>query len=256
MVNAACGVAIDSSASNALNLNGGSVLHADAIQVVGGYSGSGMTPTPITNAQPVPDPYVNLPAPPASSADCTAQTTNVHYSGGTVTLNPGTYCGGIQISGGTTVTFKPGNYILLGGGLAVTGNGSSLTGSGVMFYNTCNPSPCNGGSAGYASISIGGGTTVNLSGETSGLYSGILFYQDRTVGGSNLNDTVAGNAAVTLTGVLYFPKSQLTYSGGTGSVTNYMVIVANTVKVTGNSTVGSPFSPSSILSVTKAVLIE
>jgi hypothetical protein len=197
-----------------------------------------------------------LPAPPASSSNCTAQTTNVHYSGGQVTLNPGTYCGGIQISGGTTVTFNPGNYILLGGGFAVTGNGSSLTGSGVMFYNTCNPSPCNGGNAGYASISTSGGTTVNLSGETSGLYSGILFYQDRTVSGPNLNDTMSGNSAVTLTGVLYFPNSQLTYSGGSGSVTNYMVMVANTVKVTGNSTVGSPFSPSSILSVTKAVLLE
>jgi Flp pilus assembly protein TadG len=256
VVNADCGVAVDSNASNALSLNGGSVLHADAIQVVGGYSGSGMTPTPITNASPVADPYVNLPAPPASSSNCTAQTTNVHYSGGQVTLDPGTYCGGIQISGGTTVTFNPGNYVLLGGGLQVSGNGSSLTGSGVMFYNTCNPSPCSGGNAGYGSVSTSGGTTVNLSGETSGLYAGILFYQDRTVSGPNLNDTVSGNSDVTLTGVLYFPNSQLTYSGGSGSVTNYMVIVANTVKVTGNSTVGSPFSSSSILSVTYAALIE
>jgi Flp pilus assembly protein TadG len=258
-VNADCGVAVDSSDPNALNLNGaGTVLNADSIQVVGGASGTGMTPTPITGAQPVPDPYADLPAPPASASNCTAQTTNAHYSGGTVTLAPGTYCGGIQVSGGAAITFQEGTYVLLGGGLSVTGSGSSLTntGTGVMFYNTCNPSPCGAASTGYSSISIGGGTTINLSGETRGLYSGILFYEERTVTGNNLRDSITGNSGVTLTGVLYFPKSELTYSGGSGSVTDYMVIVANTVKITGNSTVGSPFSPSSILSVLKASLIE
>lgn len=256
-LSADCGVAVDSNSSGALSVSNNSSLTADSIEITGGYTNGGtMTPNPpITGADPVADPYVNLPAPPASASDCASPNTK-QISGGTVALSPGTYCGGISISGGASVTFSPGNYILLGGGLSVSGSGASLTGAGVMFYNTCNPSPCAGGSTSFSGISMTGNSTIDLSGPTSGLYAGMLFYEDRTVGG-NQKDTVSGGSSVNLTGVLYFPNSELTYSGSSGGSTDYMVIVADRVKVTGGSTVvGSPFSPSSILSVTKAVLVE
>src|SRR5207237_1251744 len=93
--NADCGIAVDSNSSGALTVNGsGTLLHADSIQIVGqspGYTNAGtLTPTPVTGVKPVADPYANLPAPAASSSACTAQTTNVHLSGGQVTLDPGT----------------------------------------------------------------------------------------------------------------------------------------------------------------------
>jgi len=52
------------------------------------------------------------------------------------TINPGVYCGGINIGSGT-VTFNPGNYFLNGGGLKLQGgSNATVTGNGVFFYNT------------------------------------------------------------------------------------------------------------------------
>ena len=50
------------------------------------------------------------------------------------TLQPGTYVGGIHVSGNATVTFAAGTYYLKGGGFSVAGN-ASVTGSGVLIDN-------------------------------------------------------------------------------------------------------------------------
>lgn len=55
---------------------------------------------------------------------------------GNVTLNPGTYCGGLQIKA-ANVTLNPGTYVMRGGGLVVDDSKANLTGDGVTIYNTC-----------------------------------------------------------------------------------------------------------------------
>ena len=56
--------------------------------------------------------------------------TNENIEGNTViTLNPGTYVGGIHISGPATVTLEPGIYYLEGGGFSVSGQATVVTGS-------------------------------------------------------------------------------------------------------------------------------
>ena len=74
----------------------------------------------------------------------------------TATLNPGVYCGGIDVGSTGVVTFNPGNYILAGGGFNVNG-GATVRGQNVMFYNTTGahkPGP----------IWVNGSATVDLSG--------------------------------------------------------------------------------------------
>src|SRR5207248_9882842 len=127
------------------------------------------------------------------STPCTADPS---ISGGTVSLNPGTYCG-ITISGNANVTFNSGTFILLGGGFHAGSSNTTLTGTGVTFYNTCSPSPCNGGSSGYQPISITGNLTATLSAPTSGSYAGILFYEDPTVV-TNATDEITGNSSLSL----------------------------------------------------------
>ena len=115
-----CGVVVDSTASSAMSFSGSGSFTAKYFDVAGGYSKSGavtFSPTPQTHVTVPADPLAFL-APPATSA-CTY--TNYKVSTGTTTLNPGTYCNGIQISGATIVTFNPGMYILMGGGLTVSG---------------------------------------------------------------------------------------------------------------------------------------
>jgi hypothetical protein len=101
-----CGIGVNSTnSSSALNLSGGSTLTASSIKVVGGYtvcSTCSSTPTPTAHAAATDDPFANI-APPTVSATCDHN--GASYSG-TVTLNPGVYCGGIAIGSGANATFN------------------------------------------------------------------------------------------------------------------------------------------------------
>ena len=120
----------------------------------------------------------------------------------------------------------------MGGGLSVSG-GSTLTGSGVTFYNTY------GASNAYGPISLSGGCSVKLKAPTTGPLAAILFFQDRSVvGGGSSN--ITGGATSLFDGALYFPTTSLSYSGGTD--TDYTFIVAKTLSFSGGTTVNSDYS--------------
>ena len=227
-----CGILVDSSSSNALQASGGAQVTATSIAVTGNYSSSGgavLSPAPVIHVSPTDDPLANL-TPPAVG-ECDQSGFNVS-SGLSKTIAPGVYCNGISISGGSQVTLQAGTYILLGGGLNLSG-GSTLTGTGVTFYNT--------GEAGhpYHAINISGGTTVTLSAPTSGSLAGILFYQDASIS-SGQQSSVSGGASSVFDGALYFPTTPLSYSGGTASA--YTIIVAKTVSFSGGSTLKNDYS--------------
>jgi Flp pilus assembly protein TadG len=249
-VNVNCGVASNSS----LAVDGQvTTLNASSIQAVGTNTGVGtVNPTPVTGAAPTANPYAELPTP-TPTTPCTA---DPQISGGTVTLNPGTYCG-ISIGGNNpNVTFNPGTYILLGGGLKLTSANTSLTGAGVTFYNTCSSSPCNGGSSGYAPVSMTGNVTAALSAPTSGPYTGILFYEDPTVV-TTAGDKITGGSTMSLTGALYFPASSLEFNGGSSATTGDTIVVAYTVTFSGGSSyLGDSITNSGSASAPKAMLIE
>jgi hypothetical protein len=66
---------------------------------------------------------------------------NNYHTTNTETLNPGVYCGGMQLnvgpgnSGSANVTLNPGIYYLDGGSLTVNA-GTTLTGTGVTLVFT------------------------------------------------------------------------------------------------------------------------
>ncbi len=235
-----CGAMIDSNNSTALNGNGGATLTATNIGVAGGYSGANFTPTPITGIAPAPDPLSYLPAPTVGACTCT----NAHVgtnnpncgtmNGGTDYLSPGTYCGGIQVSGNNPIVFQSGIYILDGGGMKVTATNAHLSGSGVMFYNTQ-------GFAAYDGISLSGSNLVNFSAMTTGSYAGILFFQDRNVPVGSKPSTITGASGSTFDGAMYFKTTSLSYAGSSSS-DGYTIIVGYDVTISGNSTLGDNFS--------------
>jgi len=245
-----CAVVTDSSASgsgsDAAMYDGsasGSISAAE-IDVVGTWGGNGsVSPTPKTGVPYVYDPLSQLAAPtvascPAGGVDKDASGTKLKYPLSTnITLNPGTYCGGIQITGGT-ITFNAGTYVLDGGGLKVSG-GAALTGTGITFYNTGTAN----GSTKYDDISMTGSGTVTLSAPTSGTYEGILIFQDRTLATTGGNgDVIQGNQTGShLNGIIYVPKGLVTYTGNMDG-TGYQSIVADTITFTGNSTMSSDYS--------------
>ena len=220
-----CAIAVNSSNSAAFLVNGGSSVTASAISVVGGASitnGGSTTPAPTTGVPPVTDPLASLPSPAVGACNHT----NYSPGWGTWALTPGVYCGGINISNGATATFAAGTYIIKGGSLTLVG-GTTDTGSGVMFYLT-------GTNATYGSVNISNGANVTFSGQTSGPYTGIVFYQDRTIT-SSVNATFSGGVAMKLTGTLYFPTTSVLFSNGSSVSNVYTAIVAKQVSFTGGT---------------------
>jgi hypothetical protein len=253
---AACGTIVDSSSSDAMEVSGGALLRTSAAGVVGqaqitggaqvvNLSGQSLTPT--SGIPPVPDPLAAVPAPTVDGCTYTGrQNLNAYlpnqsppYSGKYV-INPGTYCGGISASNGTSVTFTPGTYILAGGGLSLQ-SGSTFSGTGVTFYNTTGAAAgYNGANSAYGPINFSSGATATLSAPTSGPLEGILFFQDRSVPSSAPASTFSGGANLALTGALYFSTTALDYSNGSNAA--YTIIVADTLNFTGGAAVNSDYS--------------
>lgn len=76
----------------------------------------------------VADPFLSMSLPAVGSC---AQT-GLKIQTTTVTLDPGTYCDGLSITGGATVTLNPGVYVIWGNSITV--KNSTLLGSGVTVY--------------------------------------------------------------------------------------------------------------------------
>ena len=231
-VQTTCGIYVNSSATVALYIGGnppggaGSpAISASSIAIVGNYQNGGqgtLVPNPLTGQTAVTDPLASLPEPTAGY--CTA--TNYNFSQGTTTLYPGTYCGGIHISGGN-VTFSAGQYIMLGGGLTIDSASTTATGSGVFFYNTSNSSYS------YGTLTISGQPNVTFSAPTSGTYQGIFWFTDRAQT-SNSQNQINGATTATIQGTLYMPTVPLLYTGESSTGT-YTGLVVNTLEINGST---------------------
>jgi Flp pilus assembly protein TadG len=233
-----CIVMSNSSASDAVRVQGAAKVHVDCFATVGDVymtSGAYLTcASPITHTSAAADPYLGL-AEPTATGSCKSDSGS--------SLSPGRYCSGMTLK--NTVTLQPGTYYISGGDFKVNAN-ANVTGNGVTLYL-----------ASGSRVSMNGNTTVKLSAPTSGTYSGILFYGART--GSVSSNTFNGGAASRFTGAIYFPNGDVTYNGnfaGNGGCTQ---IVARTIDWTGNTTINqncSAYGMSDIPATQTVQLVE
>ncbi len=136
---------------------------------------------------------------------------------GKTTLEPGVYCGGINIIGGD-VTLEPGTYILNNGGLIVA-NGGNLKGEGVGFFLT--------GALGLSTIQLAPTSTVSLTAPRVGDMAGMLFFEDRDVL-FKFPHIIASNNARNLVGTIYLPGNTLEINSTNpiADQSDYTVIIA------------------------------
>lgn len=267
-----CGVVVESSNANSVFCLVGLAVTAPYVQV----SPSGGTAsllclgnTRVTRAPvPVPaDPLAYLPAPAQPTATCGSGKSGTVYNGSpkpvnlvlpllaNYTFNPGVYCGGITITAAvlSTVTFNPGTYIIsnyqgpkdiFGNTPAPTSNGfvitvsalSSITGSGVTFYNQSS----NGFSITLPQLPLGL-SNFALSAPTSGQYGGILFWQAKNI--TNTGTFVAPTilSSQQFNGIIYEPGATVSYAvNALDTASGYSGIVAD--KIQYNVPVLSTFS--------------
>jgi hypothetical protein len=233
----------NSSDGGAYDDNGSACTTATKIGVVGGLKNNACSsPTPVQGIAHFSDPLKAMAEPTVGAIPQTCVKGNVgKITGGTATLDPGTYCGGIQITGsGAIVTFHAGLYILYGGGLQVASS-ATINGTGVTFYNT---GEANGPNA-YTPIAINGVSNSTLSAPTvssGGAIAGVLFFDDRTpAGGGNLANKITGGTSTNFVGALYFPSTQLQYAGGTNAAA-YTIIVADQLSFVGNTIINDTYT--------------
>jgi hypothetical protein len=180
------------------------------------YNTSGGTLVPQQNqTAEIVDPYASLPTPTPGS--CSYNPFSAP-GGSSITLSPGTYCGGLTISSYNNVYFTPGTYYIANGDLYLTSiNNVSCptctTSAGVTFVLT----QTTGNNADIGGLRISSDNNVTLNAPTTGTYAGILFYQDRraTVGTMSSTSkifTVSSLNTATLTGVIYFPNNRIDIS--------------------------------------------
>ncbi len=237
-VSSGCGLLVDSSSSTGMSLVGNVKITAPSIGVVGGYTAGGnvsLTPTPKTGVIPASDPLAYVAEPTVGSC---AQTNfslkgNNGSSGSPYQLYAGTYCGGISIKGNAVLNFNAGTYVLAGGGMSISSN-TTETGTGVTFYNTT-------GLGGYGAISLSGNSQSNFSAPTSGPLVGILFFQDRSIPGTDAATTITGNSSSTFDGAVYFATTTLSFNGNSSS-SGYSIVVANQLTLSGNASLGTNYS--------------
>ncbi|AWB19648.1 pilus assembly protein [Methylobacterium currus] len=229
---------------------------AMSICSAGGFDGSKalFTPTPITDCPSLGDPLKDRPLPTpdfactvlSPYADPAAKSRSRRHNvvTATITLDPGTYCGGLHITETAIVTLRPGTYVMKDGPLIVDKK-ASMSGQGVGFYFT--------GSKG--GMLFDKDTTISLTAPTGGLMAGLLMAEERTVanpipvpidiyvtpppppppGGTKpmREYRIISNNARTMLGTIYLPAGRLIIDSSrpVADQSAYTVIVAKQINL-------------------------
>ena len=222
-VDLACGMLANTDDPDGIHKEGSGCLAATEYKVAGGYDdslnpGCALDPVPETGIAPADDPLASLPSP--SYTNCVGGGPPLNLNGSAdCTVGVGVHCTNINVSTSGTVTFAPGIYIFDGASLTMNGS-ANVEGTGVTFYWSENGGVNDG-------FDIAGGATVSLSAPTSGVYAGILMYQDRNTTADTVHKLNGGSAMV-LDGIIYAPSTAVEFTGGFAALVSVAAIGALT----------------------------
>lgn len=207
-----CSVFSNSTASNGLAVREGAAMTAFNICSAGGVDNNGaMSPEPLIDCPQFDDPLASRPEPTIGTCDYT----NTSIVNETRTLNPGVYCGGLNIRGTSNVTLNPGVYTIHNGMLTLS-DGATLVGEEASFY--LGPSSW---------LMFGPNTTVRLRATKSGPLAGLLFFGSRQQS-KLLTHLITSKNAQELVGTIYLPRNSFVVDGdaAVGATSAYTAIVA------------------------------
>ena len=232
--NASCAVQANSTSSSGMSQEGKAAVKAKKFGVTGGSKTNNFSPPPSERSSAIADPYARLPFPPYSSCGNNPKGLDIKEP---TTLSPGTYCGGITISGSDAkVKLLPGIYVVVDGPFWVKGGGT-VTGSEVMIAFT----------GVDATLYLWGNSSVTLTSPKSGTYMNMQFMADRnnpdtqkawvSIGGAAGNPD--GAPKLDFDGVAYFATQNVWMFGNSVIKANSptMSIVADKIWVQGSATV-------------------
>jgi Flp pilus assembly protein TadG len=190
---------------------------------------AGGTPK-VNQATAIVDPYAGLPTP--SPGTC-GHTNYSKSSMSSLTVSPGTYCGGLSVSSINNVYFTPGIYYIANGDLYISSVNNvtcptCTANNGITFVLT----QTTGNNSDIGGVRISSDNNIALNAPAANqasppLYAGVLFYQDRRVPNGTMSSTskiftISSLNTVTLTGAIYFPNNRIDIASinNAGSTTN------------------------------------
>ncbi len=172
-----------------------------------------VTPPKQATCTMLPDPYASYVVP--TNNACTYTNKSVSTS---ATLTPGTYCGGIKITGSGTVTFSPGVYYIQNGDFQIQ-NSANAIGNGVTFLISGQNSNVNFTTSGTITMSA-------YAGSDAGQWAGFLFFWDQP-STSKGSTEVFSNGTMNFSGVLYFVGQTMSITNGANVTVNPGSILAD-----------------------------
>ena len=183
---------------------------------VGGGSAN-FAPNATIDCPTVPDPLADRQAPAVGLCDFY----DFEVLTGTVTLDPGTYCGGLLITGDSIVTLASGVYVIKDGPLSIA-KSASVVGQHVGFYLL-------GDSSKFVFANT---VSVELSAPKDGPMAGLLFFEDRNAPLGRLHDIVSENARK-LVGTIYLSRGVLNVASKkpVADQSAYTAIVASEIRL-------------------------
>ena len=177
-----------------------------------GTAGVSATHTLQYGAAAASDPYASRTIPVPSSTCTTLQPT----MSATINLTPGTYCGDLALTGDRTVNLASGVYVFDGGGIKTSSaNGTTINGTNVTLVFTSRTGTSYGG------ISASGILKLNLTAATTGPTRGMAIWIDKK-GQAPLR--ASGSLQPNITGVVYAPGSDLSWSGNLNSTCTQLIV--------------------------------
>ena len=214
-----CGVYSNSKHNIGLTVDQSAALKANLVCSAGGVKLRGtISPAALTDCPPIEDPLANRIAPSVIGCDFT----NTKISSGTRTLNPGHYCGGLEVSGTAIVSLNSGDFVIKDGPLKVAGN-AKFSGQHVGFYLSGNA----------ARIDFSGSSQIDLTGSKSAEMSGLLFFEDRAAPASRRH-RISSTFVKNLTGTIYLSRGYLFVDPNSkvAGQSAYTAIIADRIELT------------------------
>lgn len=231
-----CSLYSNSTSASSMSVTVSAQVKADVACMAGGFSGNAnlVDAEVVTDCPTIGDPLSGRPLPFDNSGKPIVSLLSGHFmsqseredagcdffgvsvsSGETVTLDPGVYCGGLTVTGGTA-NLNPGEYIMKDGSLTVW-FGGTIEGENVGFFLT----------GPLSTLTLTGSSTVSLTAPKTGPMSGLLFFEDPSAPVSTYH-TISSNNARRLVGTIYLPMSKLLIQGSEpiADQSEYTIIVA------------------------------
>jgi len=250
-----CGIQVASASASAMFVGGTSIVYDNkSVGVVGGVTLAGKGEILNYFGQPVVPQKIGAPidplsyvTPPTTAGLTVRSMSSVTYDQSNVppghTIQPGIYCGGLRVgnTGAATFTMAPGVYYIAGGGFTFNSQ-AVIAGTGVTIFNTSGAnSGVPGCNSAFAPFNINGQAAVTLNAPTSGPLEGMLFFQDRRINSSSTN-SINGGSNTVLNGAIYLLHSPLQFAGNNSAGSQYLIMVTDTLTITGNATINADYS--------------